>query len=60
MKLSDVRPSVCLSVRPIIRPLHAAATGLLLSAVPTAAAEMDATPQHGAQQPIAISSTCPC
>ena len=30
MKLSSVRPSVCLSVCPIIRPLHAAAVGLLL------------------------------
>ena len=30
MKLSSVRPSVRLSVCPIIRPLHAAAVGLLL------------------------------
>jgi len=30
MKRSDVCPSVCLSVRPIIRPPHVAAAGLLL------------------------------
>ena len=30
MKLSSVRPSVRLSVCPIIQPLHAAAAGLLL------------------------------
>ena len=36
MKLSSVRPSVCLSVCPIMQPLHAAEAGLLLWARPAA------------------------
>ena len=54
--------SVYLSVRPIIRPPHAAVAGLLLSAVP--ARDIDRQPrppdaqQHGAQQQIALSGKC--
>jgi len=50
MELSGVCPSVCLfvrpSVRPVIRPPHAAAAGLLLSAVPAG----DIDRQQGARQ----------
>jgi len=45
------RPSVCLSVRPIIRPPYTAASGLLLSAVP--AADIN---RAGMQQEISINS----
>jgi len=48
-KRSGVRLYVCLSVCPIIRQPHAAAAGLLLSAVPTKDIDRLQRPQHGAR-----------
>jgi len=53
MKLSgvrpSVRPSVCLSVRFITHPPHAAAVGLLLSAAPAADINRRQRPPHAQQ-----------
>ena len=59
MKLPGVRPSVRLSVRPIVRPPHAAAASLLLSAPP--AGDIDRLP-HGrlsAATASGVTAACP-
>jgi len=59
MKLPGVRPFVCLSVRPIVRPPHAAAAGLLLSAPP--AGDIDRLPRgrRSAATASGVTAACP-
>jgi len=62
MKLSDVRPSVCLSVCPFHHsPAARRCDGFAAERrADSGGGDGRDAAEHGAQQPIVLSSTCPC